>query len=263
PGDGGGPSLSAHRPHAAPVCITAPLLAPGLGAPEPVRSPGPRARGRRALRRAQLRRVPAHAGDGYPDRARCGTARDPRAHHGTGPSRDRVGSRTRRRGRAGGGSRDCFAALRRRATRSARALAGDGDPRGGRGGCELPARPAGDEGRSDGGLEVRMIDTLGQDVRYAVRTLRRSPGFTAVAVLTLALGIGANTAIFTLVNNMLRSPPGLERPGELVLVGRTVRGEGFDTFSYPDYVDLRDGCHACTSLAATTTVPFHLSTGGA
>jgi len=101
------------------------------------------------------------------------------------------------------------------------------------------------------------------DLRYALRTLAKSPGFTAVAVLTLALGIGANTAMFTLVNNILMPPPGLERPGELVLVGRTVRGEGFDTFSYPDYVDLREGCRVCTSLAASSTVPFHLSTGGA
>src|SRR5207247_8547866 len=93
------------------------------------------------------------------------------------------------------GSCDRFAALRRQATRSTRAFAGDGDSRGGRGGCELPPRPAGNERRSDGGPEVRMIDALGQDLRYAVRTFSRSPGLVAAAVLWLARGIGATAPL--------------------------------------------------------------------
>lgn len=108
------------------------------------------------------------------------------------------------------------------------------------------------------------MDTLLQDLRYALRSLQKTPGFTAAVVLTLGLGIGANTAIFTMVNALLlRDLPHVTRSDELLLIGRTVNNEGFDTFSYPDYVDLRDQSKAFRGIAAMSTAPVHVTGTGA
>jgi len=80
------------------------------------------------------------------------------------------------------------------------------------GGTE-PVKQAVRDGRAGTGLE-----TIWQDVRFAVRILRKSPGFTTVVVLTLALGIGANTAIFTLVNAVLLQTIPVAHPEELVVL---------------------------------------------
>src|SRR5437879_13388413 len=89
------------------------------------------------------------------------------------------------------------------------------------------------------------------DLKFAFRQLLKNPGFTAVAVLTLALGIGANTAIFSLVNALLLRPlPGIEDPNELVLVGRTYHGSGFDTLSFPDFLHVGDHASGFSGLAA-------------
>lgn len=105
---------------------------------------------------------------------------------------------------------------------------------------------------------TRWIDEFVKDLRHALRMLRRSPGFTTMAVVSLALGIGANTAIFTLINAvMLRSLP-VRSPNELVAVGDPSRptahwegGPMVDVLSYPLYQRLRDLNRVFTGLLAS------------
>jgi predicted permease len=101
------------------------------------------------------------------------------------------------------------------------------------------------------------VHTFWQDVRYGLRMLAKNPGFTAVAILTLALGIGANTAIFSLMDQiMLRRLP-VKSPDELVILRSPGRGEGHvwsdgdgaQSFSYPAYKGLRD-CTAVSGMLA-------------
>lgn len=105
---------------------------------------------------------------------------------------------------------------------------------------------------------VRWIEDIAQDVRFALRQLRRSPGFTVVAILTLALGIGANTAIFTLVDRvMLRRLP-VRNPQELVSLNlgdsnsfpRNMDGNSATAFPFPAFVQMRDRNEVFWSLFA-------------
>src|SRR5436853_5230925 len=86
------------------------------------------------------------------------------------------------------------------------------------------------------------MQTLLQDLRYGARMLLKRPGFTLIAVITLALGIGANSAIFSLVNTALLRPLPVERPEQIVTFNKVFEktGKSFPSFSFPDYRDLRD-----------------------
>ena len=96
------------------------------------------------------------------------------------------------------------------------------------------------------------MQSLFQDIRYGVRMLTKNAGFTAIAVLTLALGIGANTAIFSVVNAELLRPLPFHDPGRLVRVGVTNSRTGwkFGSADYPDFQDWRSQNQVFEKIAA-------------
>src|SRR6266568_5271353 len=113
-------------------------------------------------------------------------------------------------------------------------------------------------------LERCLMGTLIQDIRYGLRMLAKNPSFTAVAVLTLALGIGATSTIFSWINSTLLTPiPGVTHTGDLVTV---MRGEISEhptpPFSYPDYVDLRERTRSLSGLLAYHVDYFSLTGNG-
>ena len=91
-----------------------------------------------------------------------------------------------------------------------------------------------------------------QDVRYSLRVIAKAPGYAAIAIVTLALGIGANTTIFTWVDSALLNPvPGLTRPSEVVALSLSKPGEEPFSLSYPDVEAMP--CHSsiCRSIKFT------------
>jgi predicted permease len=113
------------------------------------------------------------------------------------------------------------------------------------------------------------LDTLWQDLRYGLRMLRKNPGFTAVAVLTLALGIGANSGIFSLLDQaILRALP-VKDPGRLVVVSDAEYTRGWSTsdnhemvYSYPHYKEVRDQIPLFDGVVARAHVPLSVASGG-
>src|SRR5580704_4243878 len=93
------------------------------------------------------------------------------------------------------------------------------------------------------------IEGLLADIRYAFRVLRKSPGFTSVAVLTLALGIGVNTALFTAFDSLILRPRAVKDPEGLAFVFQTTLGDSHGRFSYPDYVYYREHNKSFSDLA--------------
>ena len=106
-----------------------------------------------------------------------------------------------------------------------------------------------------------FVETLWQDLRLAGRTLRKSPGFTAVAVLTLAMAIGANAVVFSVLNALILRPP-LHVPNPESLYGIQRGNEASSYQSYPDYLDLRDRNRTFDGLAASNADQAGLDTGG-
>src|SRR5258708_10742394 len=98
-----------------------------------------------------------------------------------------------------------------------------------------------------------VLETILQDTRYALRMLRKNPGFTAVVVLTLALGIGANTAIFSVVYAVLLKPLPYAQPEQLVTVFQAKPQEGVmgTGWSYTNFVELRKQNHVFSEMAGS------------
>ena len=110
--------------------------------------------------------------------------------------------------------------------------------------------------------ELPMVESFLQDLKFALRGLRKNPGFSLVCTLTLALGIGANTAIFTVINAVLIRPvPGVANPAELVIFERLQKNNPDYSFGYPDYLDYRYYNQSFTGLAARCRAPLGLSHG--
>src|SRR5437762_2150114 len=109
------------------------------------------------------------------------------------------------------------------------------------------------------------MQTLRPDLRFAFRQLRKNPGFASVAVLTLALGIGANTAIFNLVNAVLLRPMAVQKPEEIVWISASKGPTGPpESSSYLDYLDLRDSSRdVLTGVAAVSGIPSAVYLTGA
>lgn len=105
---------------------------------------------------------------------------------------------------------------------------------------------------------ARFVETLIGDLRYAVRQLRRNPGFTAVVVMTLALGIGLNAAVFSFLDAVALRPLAVPDANRVVIVHRGAS----TSFSYPDYVEYRDRSRAFSALAATFPTEANLDFGG-
>ncbi|MGH9663290.1 MAG: ABC transporter permease [Bryobacteraceae bacterium] len=107
------------------------------------------------------------------------------------------------------------------------------------------------------------LERLSRDVRYACRNLRKSPGFAAAAVLILALGIGANTAIFSVLDGVVLAPLPYREPDRLILVALYNRAlQSATALSYPDFLDWQRGARSLEQIAAFTPRGFDLTNPG-
>ena len=112
------------------------------------------------------------------------------------------------------------------------------------------------------GRRARFPHGLMQDLRYGFRTLRKNPAFTSIAVLVLALGIGANTAIFSVVNGVLLRPLAYPAPGQLQMIWETSREFSQSSISYPNYLDWRRVNRSFTDMGAFVNYDFNFTGAG-
>jgi len=103
------------------------------------------------------------------------------------------------------------------------------------------------------------LDSLLQDLHYGARMLRKNPAFTAIALLTLALGIGANTAIFSVVNAVLLRPLPYANPQQLIAIKESSQRVGVHSTSYPDFLDWRTQSKTISQMALLNNRAFNLS----
>src|SRR5437899_4626801 len=106
------------------------------------------------------------------------------------------------------------------------------------------------------------MDRLRQDLRYAGRTLVERPGFTVVAALTLALGVGGSTAIFSVVDAVLLRPLPYTDPERLVMVWARMAGSPQMAASWPEFVDWREQSHSFSDMAVWRAQSVNLTSAG-
>src|SRR5687768_11362823 len=108
-----------------------------------------------------------------------------------------------------------------------------------------------------------LLETTAQDVRYGLRLLKRSPGFAALAILTIGLGIGANSAIFSVINGVVRKPLAYPGSEKLMFITSQFRNMNFDRFwvSPPEYFEFRERTKAFAHVGAYTTGAMNVSGG--
>ena len=107
------------------------------------------------------------------------------------------------------------------------------------------------------------MNTILQDLRFGFRRLLKRPGFTLVAILSLALGVGANTAIFSLINTVLLRPLPVADPKNVVSVSVLGKNDSILAFSYPNYLDFRDRNEVLSGLIVHRFAPMSLRSNSA
>ena len=138
----------------------------------------------------------------------------------------------------------------------------------------LDEKTAGKQARREFGNQLRMqaesrdakllvwLEATGQDLRYGVRTLLKSPSFTAITIFTLALGIGANTAMFSVVYKVLLSPLPYPDSHRLICLFEEVPSSKRSSLSYPNFVDWREMNHSFSSIAGYHGINVNVAFNG-